>query len=296
MELWLRLKKAVSLQWDVKVNISSQLEWQNIISQFKPISSILWPIAPLFKFESKPGSSCFKRRHRHEKNYENDPRRNASYLMASKRLAYRLGDNIRDRRALVYAPMRGAYPIWRSVRQFIPQLYIDYYFPVTSSFVFYPQGYRIMNRKGRLASGRFTNILELQRLKPLLKRYRYLVYIDEIVSGGMMAAYLKEMIQLDINKEISIIAAGIADVNGAKSALKREVIKSYVNSGRIFKFLWEGCDSLITQDQKFLLGVHYMDYNQGLNIIPFLDKNLQFYQEKKEFDKYIFKEGGENAW
>jgi hypothetical protein len=152
-----------------------------------------------------------------------------------------------------------------------------------------------MNSKGKFASGRFANILELQRLRPLLKRYEYLLYIDEIVSGGMMAAYIKEMTKLEIQRDIKIIAAGIADANGDRSILKREKITFYEEAGKIYKFFWQGCNSLITQDQKFLLGVHYVDYHSGLNIIPFLNKNLEYYPEKKEFDKDIFIGGGDNA-
>ena len=154
--------------------------------------------------------------------------------------------------------------------------------------MFYPRDFKILNRKGKTASGRFTHILELKRLRPFLKEYDFFLYIDEIISGGMMAAYLKEMAGLNVCQQINIIAAGLADDFGQRSQLKRNRIQTMKEQGLIFDFLWEGCESLITEDQKFLLGIHYTDYHSGLNVVPVLNRQLEEFDEKIAFEKDVF--------
>ena len=283
MELWLRYRKASNLQWDDKLIVSSEGEWRTVIENPDLISSILWPTEPLFPI----GGNYFNRRHPHEKNYQNDSERNQSYLNAARNLAPRLRDVIAGEKALVYAPMRGALPIWKTISRFVTDLNIDVYYPVTSSFVFYPERFKIFNRKGKHASGRFNNVLELQRLRPFLRDYKYLIYIDEIISGGMMAGYLQDMVQMEINNDIKVIPVGMADAFGERSVLKRKQILALREQGKIHDFIWEGCSSLITQDQKFLLGVHYVDYNSGLNAVPVLNEQNQFYEEKILFDREV---------
>ena len=60
-----------------------------------------------------------------------------------------------------------------------------------------------------------------------------------------------------------------------------------VASGRIERFLWEGCQELITQDQKYLLGIHYVDYSLGPNIVPVLNRERRFFAEKRQFDTEV---------
>ena len=205
-------------------------------------------------------AQAFQRRHPHERNYANDPGRNASYRDALRRLAERLAPILAEARTLVYAPLRGAWPIWKAVSIFLPPPLPDVYFPVTSSFVCYPESWQRRNDKGRPGSGRLAHRLELARLLPLLEAYRQVVYLDEIVSGGVMAAYLDEFVRLGIPGRLRVVAAGIADDFGRRSQAKRARIGALVNSGVLRGLLSEGCSELITEDNKFLLGIHYTDY------------------------------------
>jgi len=287
MELWLRFKKASDLLFDAKLEVTTQEEWQTAIKSTKPLSSILWPTEPLFRPMPQAPGTCFKRRHPHEKNYMNDSKRNASYREASITVASRIHALLKGKKILVYAPLRGAYPVWNAIQSHLTDVEYDVYYPVTSSFVFYPPEYKIMNQKGRPASGRFTHILELKRLRPFLSKYHALLYVDEIVSGGMMCGYLKDMINLEIHKEIPVIAVGIADAFGERFTPKKQQIAAMKINNLIEDFIWEGCYSLITEDQKFLLGIHYLDYHDGLNIIPMLTEHLHYYPEKIQFEQDV---------
>lgn len=200
MDLWLRYRKATSLQWDYRINIASAAEWREVIYNPYIISSILWPVAPRFLI---PGDYV-TRRHPHEMNYQHDHNRNKSYREGAKILASQLKIKIKIKglKVLVYAPLRGALPIWQAVSQFLHGYNITVYYPVTSSFVHYPKEFGILNSKGKIASGRYNNIQEIVRLKPFLKDFDCLLYIDEIISGGMMWGHVKEMIKLRANKHI----------------------------------------------------------------------------------------------
>jgi hypothetical protein len=281
MELWLRHKKASNPAWDEKVSVSSAEEWREIIYNPNLVSSVLWPIEPLFPIEGK----YLDRHHEHEKKYRNDPERNASYLKACRALASGLRRETEGSRCLVYAPLRGALPIWRTIGPFLSDLRIDVYHPVTSSFVFFPQEFRVFNRKGRPASALHNHYRELERLRPFLSNYDYLLYIDEIISGGGIHRHLRMMKELGIHKDIPIIVAGLADRFGERSRLKRKLLEREESDGHIRRFLWEGCAELITEDQKFLLGIHYVDYSSGPHVIPVLNHNLMYYEEKMQLEK-----------
>ncbi|WP_372370091.1 hypothetical protein [Candidatus Uabimicrobium sp. HlEnr_7] len=284
MELWLRYKKACGLKFDKKQIVTSRNEWHELIYDKNVISSILWPTDSLFKI----GGEFFNRRHPHERKYKNDSQRNHSYLLACKKLAQQIEVQVKGKKCLVYAPMRGAYPIWRAISQFLDLSNIDVYYPVTSSFVLYPKEFAIMSRKGKNASGRLNNYQELERLKPFMKDYNYFIYIDEIISGGMMCGHVKEMLEMRINDEIDIIVVGLADSFGERSKSRRNKIAKSVVDKQIHAFFWEGCQELITEDQKFLLGVHYEDYRHGPHIIPVLNENLEFYAEYKLFESDVY--------
>lgn len=281
MELWLRHKKASYLEWDEKVNISSAEEWRKIIYNPDLVSSVLWPTGRLFPI----GGKYFNRHHKHERNYANDSVRNASFLNACRALASGLRREIEGAKCLVYAPLRGALPIWRNMRRFLPDLSIDVYHPVTSSFVFFPKEFRIRNRKGRLASCLHNHYRELERLRPFLNNYDYLVYVDEIISGGGIHRHLRMMKELGINKDIPVIVAGLADRFGERSPLRRKLLQREESEGHIRRFLWQGCAELITEDQKFLLGIHFVDYDSGPHVIPVLNYDLEYYEEKMQFEK-----------
>lgn len=93
------------------------------------------------------------------------------------------------------------------------------------------------------------------------------------------------MFRIGIDDQIPIIAVDLADAFGNRSQSRRLGFEGYVQNRNLAAFVWEGCASLITEDQKFLLGIHYVDYELGAHIFPVLDDTLQFYPEKTEFDQ-----------
>lgn len=162
------------------------------------------------------------------------------------------------------------------------------YFPITSSFIFFPKEFNIVKSNGRPASCRYNNTRELKRLIPFLESFDVFLYVDEIVSGGMMRGHIKEMLSLKINDRLPIIAVGLADAFGVRSIANRAAINEYRLNRKLDSFIWKGCKKLITEDQKFLLGIHYVDYNIGPHIVPVLNGDLEYYPEKKMFDKIAF--------
>ncbi len=288
MELWLRRRVAEGSQidWDERLNIGSLNQWRQAIHDPQLISSVLWPTGALFSIN---GPHYVSRRHHHEIDYQNDPARNRSYRDACERLAIRLDALIGGASTLVYAPMRGAFPIWQVTQQFLKRLKPHTYYPVTSSFVKYPEAFNILSAKGKPASGRHTNVLELQRLRPFLGSFEVLLYIDEIISGGMMWGHTKELMRLAIDRQLKVVVCGLADRFGARSSSNRQRLYEQASGGRLFAFLWEGCEESITEDQKFLLGAHYVDYRLGPHIVPMLTPQLEFFEERKQFLQEVLK-------
>lgn len=78
-----------------------------------------------------------------------------------------------------------------------------------------------------------------------------------------------------------------ADAFGRRSEFKRRIIDALKDESRIADFLWEGCLSLITQDQKFLLGIHYLEYHDGLNIVPVLNDRMAYFDEYLAFEHEV---------
>jgi len=289
VKLWLREFSPApgSVHFDREVEVRSQPEWLELVNRREVLCSILWPEPPFFPLS---GPDYYGRRHPHERNYRNRPERNRSYREGCQKLAQRLLPLISGKKCLAYAPLRGALPIWKGVCRFLAANECETYYAVTSSFVFYPESFRIFNRKGRPASGRHTNILELKsRIKPRLAGYDFLIYVDEIVSGNMMKGHLQDMLDLGLDRQVRIIAVGLADRFGERSLPKRRAIEAMKSQGRIHDFLWEGCESLITEDNRWLLGVHYVDYRLGPHAVPLLvgsdSQALAFPGEKLEFDR-----------
>src|SRR5262249_58915859 len=100
----------------------------------------------------------------------------------------------------------GALPIWRAVKRhfghFDESRRVEYH-AVTSSFVLYPPELEMVGKRGGRAGGRFANVLELRRLRDWCLRpmgFDHLLYVDEIISGGMMRGHVNEMIQLGGNR------------------------------------------------------------------------------------------------
>jgi hypothetical protein len=284
MEIWLRHKKAVSLEVDEKITVESQKEWHELIYDPKLVSSILWPSIQMFKIDLKN----MKRKHHHEIDYANNNGRNLSFLNGCRELAQKLDSRYAGSRCLVYAPLRGALPIWRGISQFVKHIECIVYYPVTSSFIFYPEEFGILGKRNRTASGRYNNRFELERILPFVGGFDFLLYVDEIVSGGMMQGHLKDMFRLKVNQQIPIVAVGLADANGERSVSNRMKFGEFIELGKLKDFIWAGCVSLITEDQKFLLGAHYVDYQLGPHVVPVLNESLRFYPEKIKFDETVY--------
>jgi len=49
MELWLRFRTAARLSWDASYEVHSFEQWDQIIRETRPLSSILWPTGSLFR-------------------------------------------------------------------------------------------------------------------------------------------------------------------------------------------------------------------------------------------------------
>ena len=280
MELWLRDTRAKGLDWDERLEIDNARDWRQAISEPGRVSSVLWPTSPRFALS---GRHYLGRRHPHELDYAHDPARNASYRDALLRLAARLVSRLAGARVLFYAPMRGAYPLWQVMAPHLASLDSHPYFPVTSSFVRYPERARVESHRGRPASGRFTHLLELSRLRPLLSGFDVLVYLDEIISGGMMWGHARELVTLGIDRQIRTVVAGLADRHGMRSSSNRARLSLLVERGRLWDFLWEGCEELITEDQRYLLGMHYLDHDLGPHAVPLLDEQGEDFEERALF-------------
>lgn len=284
MELWLRHRNAMALEADERINVTSQQDWRDLIYNPDLVSSILWPDSPRFKLDF----THLKRIHPHEVKYQNDSERNSSFLAGCKELAETLNRRFAGAKCLVYAPLRGALPIWRGISQFLQGIEVAVYYPVTSSFIFYPEEFGRLGKRNRPASGRYNNRFELDRIRPFCSGFDFFLYVDEIVSGGMMLGHLKEMFSLALEQQIPIVAVGLADAHGSRSVANRQRCENFVQQGKLHAFLWAGCTSLITEDQKFLLGAHYVDYQLGPHVVPVLDDRLGFYPEKIEFDQSVY--------
>jgi hypothetical protein len=284
MRLWIRRRRVEALDFDTQAEVTSQAEWQDLIDDPAVVSSVLWPSPPTFTLA---GRNYLGRSHSHERRYTNNAARNLSYRDACRRLADRLRVELAGARCLVWAPLRGALPIWRAMAPSAAGLEVTVHYPVTSSFVFYPERFGIRNRKGRPASGKTAHRLELARVKAFLDAFDALVYVDEIVSGSSMRAHLLDMLELGVDRHLAIVAVGLADRRGERSELHRRRIEGLVADRRLRAFLWEGCDKLITEDQRYLLGIHYVDYALGPNVVPMLDEGLQEFPEKREFERDV---------
>ncbi len=297
MKLYIRTRapgeRRDHVQYDLCFDVRSQVEWKARIEAVgkEIITSVLRPEAERFRLT---GRHLYNRAHRHETHYVHDPAVNESYRQAAQRLAGRIEEAIRpSRRCLVYLPLRGALPIWRAVQRHFQEQYepgrLQEYHAVTSSFVLYPRELGLIGKHGGPAGGRYANILELQRLRDWClgpMGFDHLLYVDEIISGGMMRGHVKEMIQLGICQRLPVTVAALADSFGTRSKANG-FLAGLAEAGTLHAFLWEGCATLITEDQKFLLGMHYVDHAFGPHVVPVLNDQLQWFDEKVAFEREV---------
>lgn len=276
------------VQYDLCFDVASQHEWKARIDAVGRaiVTSVLRPDAGRFALH---GPHLLTRSHPHERHYRYDPALHESYRDAAVRLAARLASTLAgSRRCLVYLPLRGALPIWRAVRRHLPPDLTDRlheYHAVTSSFVTYPDELRIRGA-GVRASGRYANVLELRRLRDWCIRpmgFDHLLYVDEIVSGGMMRGHVNEMMELGVTDLLPVTVAALADSFGTRSKANG-YLSRLAEAGKIHAFVWEGCHTLVSEDQRFVGGAHYVDHGLGPHVVPVMTPDLTWFDEKVRFD------------
>ena len=293
MKLFIRTQepgdRSAHIQFDRCHDVRSQAEWKAHIEAVGAdiITSVLKPDEHRFRLR---GRHLYTRSHPHETHYVYAPDIHASYRDAAQKLAHRLEPVLQGaRRCLVYLPLRGALPIWRAVTRHLPAGALarcEEYHAVTSSFVMYPEQLGMRGKSGGRASGRYANILELCRLRDWCigpMGFDHLLYVDEIISGGMMRGHVNEMMGLGVTKRLPVTVAALADAFGTRSKANG-YLAGLAAEGRISAFLWEGCHTLISEDQKFTLGMHYVDHAFGPHVVPVLTDQLDWFAEKKRFD------------
>jgi hypothetical protein len=297
MRLYIRTQepgeRRLDVQYDHCFDVRSQHEWKARIDAVGKniITSVLKADCNRFRLR---GRHLYGRSHKHETHYVYDAAVNESYRQAAERLAAGIERMIKDsKRCLAYLPLRGALPIWRAVKRHFKNRYDDgqlvEYHAVTSSFVMYPPELEIFGKYGGLASGRFANVLELKRLRDWCIRpmgFDHLLYVDEIVSGGMMRGHVNEMMQLGVTEMLPVTVAALADSFGNRSKANG-YLQNLAEQRQINAFLWEGCHTLISEDQKFILGMHYVDHSYGPHVVPVLNDDLGWFEEKVKFDQDV---------
>ena len=309
--------------YDYVLISSSGIKLETLLKGSPTRDSILFDVEKDFEipgiFESPQlGGHNYFGNNKYERNYQNNLGINLSYFRGCQNLAKAMLDNQIDLgKTLVYAPLRGAKPITDIVMEFVsregetPRIV----YPVTSSFVLYPDD-RFFSKNGKTpASGRYANILELRRLNPRLRAngIETLVYIDEIVSGGMLMGHCLEMIgerkehifrdihhkELDNwilrglveTDRLNIFVFGLADANGERfGPNKRRKIEGLMEEDLI-SFDYFPVDNLITEDQRYVLGIHYLANKKGPHSVP-LVKNGKYPSDRQSFikdfvDKYV---------
>lgn len=295
MRLFIRTQepgeRLLHVQYDHCFDVHSQSEWKTHIDAAGKsiITSVLQADHARFRLR---GRHLYSRSHKHETHYVHDPAVNESYRQAAERLAARIEGTIGDaKRCLVYLPLRGALPIWRAVQRYLTyrEGRFEEYHAVTSSFVTYPPELEMVGKHGGPASGRFANILELRRLRDWCIRpmgFDHLLYVDEIISGGMMRGHVNEMMQLGVTELVPVTVAALADAFGTRSKANG-YLQGLAERRKINAFLWEGCQTLISEDQKFILGMHYVDHAFGPHVVPVLNEGLEWYEEKVRFERDV---------
>jgi hypothetical protein len=294
MKLYLRTQapgaRREHVQFDECHDVHSQAEWKAHIGAVGKsiITSVLKPTGERFRLT---GRHLYTKSHPHETHYVYDAAIHDSYREAAAKLAARIEAAIANsRRCLVYLPLRGALPIWRAIRRHFVGDYsggrLEEYHAVTSSFVMYPEELEIRGKNGGRAGGRFANILELRRLRDWCigpMGFDHLLYVDEIISGGMMRGHVNEMMELGVTQLLPVTVAALADSFGTRSKANG-YLNQLAEDRKIHTFLWEGCHTLISEDQKFTLGMHYVDHAFGPHVVPVLTDTLDWFDEKRRFD------------
>ncbi|QQG38759.1 MAG: hypothetical protein HYS32_04135 [Candidatus Woesearchaeota archaeon] len=206
--------------------------------------------------------------------------------------------------SVIWAPLRGAKPIVDAMLEAYRRLQEEGYdcfvpnvqFPVTSSFVFYPETHPYLTRKGRRpASGRASHVLELRRaLEKNPEDLGNVLYADEIISGGMVLGHVREMVEAGksrkgilqeriISGATRLSVFGLVDENGRRFRSEKKAKLLGLQGQRRLRFSEFGVDRLVTEDNRFLLGNHYLLNQLGPHVVPFVDKNRAYSPEHALF-------------
>ena len=159
---------------------------------------------------------------------------------------------------LIYAPARGAKPIVDTALRFAEKPYPLYY-PVTSSFV---------------RGGRQNNPKEIAAIfndRPDMAAR--LMYVEEIVSGGMTWGHYREMLAAETERStthpIQIKAAGLVHEDGAR--MNKTLRGRFGNFQRRGDFLLQFVPNVFTLDDNRQLCTHYLQYQLGPHNVPYGD-------------------------
>jgi hypothetical protein len=160
--------------------------------------------------------------------------------------------------SLIYAPARGAKPIIDTALRFTQRPYQTYY-PVTSSFV----------REGR--PNNYKEIMNIFNNHP--KMASRILYVEEIVSGGMTQGHYNELIKAEemrlTSAPIDIKVTGLVHRNGSKLTERLESRFIELQERDIFELQF--VPNLFTLDDNRQLGTHYLSYQFGPHNVPFGD-------------------------
>lgn len=248
-------------------------------------------------------------RNKYEIDYQPNEQVNADYAQGCIAMAKKMLE-IEERQgpiSMIYAPLRGAKPIvdamleaYRRLQKgerdvFSPNIQ----FPVTSSFVSYPLCHPYLSKKGRKpAFGRANNLNELQRLRKRKKTcdLAAILYVDEIVSGGMLLGHAKEIFYpfgsdnkkgefygLIESGECFLNVFGLAHAHGKKFGTNKQKIFRKIENWGGLKLHEFPIENLITEDQRFLLGAHYLLNHFGPHLIPFIDEKREYLPAHRQF-------------
>ena len=189
----------------------------------------------------------------------------------------KLGELYREiKPEIIYAPLRGAYPLLRLMALSAKLDRIEIFFPATTSFIY-------LASNNRTLWGHDFNIMMLKTLMKYNAINGKIIYIDEIVSGGMINAHTRHMVG-DIdkkkkkrgqgiilpkiqNKEAELHVIGVADAKGKRMTPgNRRAMEKREKAGLI-KFYIVPTEHLCTEDNVPLLGIHYMGRENGPRVI-----------------------------
>jgi hypothetical protein len=127
-----------------------------------------------------------------------------------------------------------------------------------------------------------------------------ILYVDEIISGGMLMGHTNEMVGNSgnplkkgilrdrvLDKEIELFVFGLAHAHGKTFGPHKQKKMRYLVKTGLVDFNKFPIQDLVTEDQRFLLGLHYLLNRLGPHTIPFIDSKREYTLEHKQFWKDV---------